>query len=39
MRLNSRSTELRVGTLDKLLHLVVAEASRLSASRHSHRNL
>jgi hypothetical protein len=37
MRLNSRSTELRVGALDKLLHLVIAEASRLSAFGHPHR--
>jgi hypothetical protein len=39
VRLEARSTELRVGALDKLLHLVVAEGSRLTTLRHSHRKL
>jgi hypothetical protein len=38
MRLNSRSTELRVGALNKLLYLVVAKGFCRSALRHPHRN-
>jgi hypothetical protein len=38
VRLNARTTELRVGALDKLLNLVVAKSLRLTTLSHPHRN-